>query len=346
MTAISIKEKAANVRSMIERSRGQIAAALPKHLTAERMMRVCNTAISKTPALLDCDPRTLIGAIVQASQLGLEPDGTLGHAYLIPFANRKTGKTECQFMPGYKGLIELARRSSQISTIFAQVVHENDDWSFNFGLDPQLHHRPTAGEPGPVIAAYAVAKLRDGGAQFEWLWKREVDAIRAQSRAGNSGPWVTHYEEMSKKTALRRLCKILPTSPELTRAVALDEQAEASVPQSFDVFPAELPEEPAETVDATPADRVVKALKGPRTVKPGAANRAAAVGELLGAIAEAGTLDALDEIRRQANHHHDEGVILEADLTSIKAAINQRISAMTNADGEIVEEPTTAGDAG
>lgn len=235
-TAISLKDKVTNVRSLIERSKAQIQAALPRHLTAERMMRVCNTAIQRTPQLLDCEPRSLVGAIVQASQLGLEPDGTLGHAYLIPFNNRKTGKVECQFIPGYKGLIELARRSSQISTIYAQTVHANDEWEFAFGLDPKLTHVPTDGDPGAMIAVYAVARLRDGGAQFEWLWKREVDSIRASSRAGNSGPWVTHYEEMAKKTALRRLCKLLPTSPELTRAVALDEQAEASVPQQLDVL--------------------------------------------------------------------------------------------------------------
>ena len=364
MTAISVKEKAANVRSMIERSRGQIAAALPKHLTAERMMRVCNTAISKTPALLDCDPRTLIGAIVQASQLGLEPDGTLGHAYLIPFANRKTGKTECQFMPGYKGLIELARRSGSISTIYAQVVHENDDWSFSFGLDPQLHHRPTAGEPGVMIAAYAVAKLRDGGSQFEWLWKREVDAIRASSRAGNSGPWVTHYEEMAKKTALRRLCKILPTSPELTRAVALDEQVEASVPQSFDVFPAELPEEPAEPAEtrAAVSDRVLESLaradaKGAKAngraaakpaerLKPGdKSTREHVRDELLAEIGRAGTLDRLEVLRRDAYSAHDDSIIHDEDLNAVKGAIGARIGQMTNADGEIVETGDVPADA-
>lgn len=235
-TALSLKEKSTTIRAMIDRSRGQIAAALPRHMTAERMIRVVNTAIQKVPELLDCDPRSLAGAIIQASQLGLEPDGTLGHAYLIPFNNRKSGKKEVQFIPGYKGLIELARRSGQISTIYARVVHANDTYAMSQGLHPKLEHTPTDGEPGAMIAAYAVATLRDGGAQFEWLWKREVDAVRAQSRAGNSGPWVTHYDEMAKKTALRRLCKLLPTSPELARAVALDEQAEAAVPQGLDIL--------------------------------------------------------------------------------------------------------------
>lgn len=236
--SLSIRERVMSVRSMIEQSKGQIALALPRHMTPERMIRVCNTAVQKTPALLDCEPRSLMGAIIQASQLGLEPDGTLGHAYLIPFNNRKTGKVECQFIPGYKGLIELARRSSQISTIYAHVVCENDEWDFSFGLEPTLTHRPTDGEPGDPIAVYAVARLRDGGVQFEWMWKRQVEAIRGQSRAGNSGPWVTHWEEMAKKTALRRLCKLLPTSPELSRAVALDEAAEASVPQDLGLLAA------------------------------------------------------------------------------------------------------------
>lgn len=249
-TAISIKEKVTNVRSLLDRSRDAIASALPRHMTAERMIRVCNTAVQKTPQLLDCDPRSLIGAIVQASQLGLEPDGTLGHAYLIPFNNRKLGKVECQFIPGYKGLIELARRSSQISTIYAQCVFAGDEYDFQFGLDPKLEHRPTHDDPGELIAVYAVARLRDGGAQFEWLWKRQIDAIRKQSRASNTGPWVTHYDEMAKKTALRRLCKLLPTSPELTRAVSLDEMAESSVPQQLDCLVPEEFVQPVDEIDA------------------------------------------------------------------------------------------------
>ena len=245
----TVKDKAANVRGLIERCRGQIAMALPKHMTPERMMRVCNTAISKTPALLDCEPRSLMGAIIQSSQLGLEPDGVLGHAYLIPFNNRKTGRVECQFIAGYKGLIELSRRSGQISTVYAHAVHANDEFRYTLGLDPTLIHKPTSGEPGELIAVYAVCHLRDGGKQFEVLQRREIDAIRSQSKAGNSGPWVTHYDEMAKKTALRRLCKLLPTSPELARAAALDELAEASQPQDLSFLaPAEIPGDDSATV--------------------------------------------------------------------------------------------------
>ncbi|MEI8369786.1 MAG: recombination protein RecT [Planctomycetia bacterium] len=253
----TVKDKAANVRGLIERCRGQIAMALPKHMTPERMMRVCNTAIQKTPALLDCEPRSLMGAIIQSSQLGLEPDGVLGHAYLIPFNNRKTGRIECQFIAGYKGLIELSRRSGQISTVYAHAVHANDEFRYTLGLDPTLIHKPTSGEPGDLIAVYAVCHLRDGGKQFEVLQRREIDAIRSQSKASNSGPWVTHYDEMAKKTALRRLCKLLPTSPELARAAALDELAEASQPQDLGFLaPAEIPgDDSATVVDAESDDQ-------------------------------------------------------------------------------------------
>jgi len=187
--------------------------------------------------------------VVEASQLGLEPDGVLGHAYLVPFNNRKTGQREAQLIPGYKGLVELSRRSGNLSTIYAHVVHERDQYRFCYGLTPTLEHTPTGEpDPGPIVAAYAVAHLRDGGVQFEWLWKKEIDGIRAQSKAGSSGPWVTHYDEMAKKTALRRLCKLLPVSVELQRAVALDEMAEAGVPQRMDALAAasvDLPPQPS-----------------------------------------------------------------------------------------------------
>ena len=213
-----------------EEMRAQIAAALPRHLTPERMLRVATTAIRKTPQLLQCNPMTVLGAVVTASQLGLEPDGVLGHAYLIPY-----GKT-CTFIPGYKGLLQLARRSGEISTIEARVIRERDSWSYSYGLDSKLVHVPCR-EPdtGELVAAYAVAKLKDGGVQWDLMLRHEIDAIRSRSRAGKSGPWVTDYEEMAKKTVLRRLCKMLPVSVELQRAVALDECAEVGVDQGLDV---------------------------------------------------------------------------------------------------------------
>ena len=227
-----VQKKAAGIRDLLAKARDQIAVALPRHMTAERMVRVTMTAVQRTPALLDCEPLSLIGAIVQASQLGLEPDGVLGHAYLVPFNNHKTGRKEVQLIPGYKGLVELTRRSGQISTINAYCVYAEDQFDFAYGLHPKLSHVPSdKDDPGPMIAVYAVCRLRDGGVQFEVMWRKQIDRIRLGSKAKDNGPWVTHYDEMAKKTVLRRLCKLLPVSVELQRAVALYEHADAGVSQ-------------------------------------------------------------------------------------------------------------------
>ena len=225
--------KATEIRTMLAKMQDQIAAALPKHVTAERMMRVAMTAIQKTPALMECTTRSLMGCIVEASQLGLEPDGVLGFAYLVPFRNSKNGERECQLIPGYKGLVDLCRRSGQLSQISARIVYAKDKHRIVYGLHPKLEHTPAdTDEPGEMIAVYAVANLKDGGTQFEWLWKKEVDAIRKRSKASASGPWVTDYLEMAKKTCLRRLCKLLPVSVEVQRFLAKDEQFDAGLDTS------------------------------------------------------------------------------------------------------------------
>lgn len=226
---VPFKKKVDNIRQLLIKSKEQMAMALPKHLPVDRMLRIAMTSIQKTPKLVDCTPVSLLGAIMQAAQLGLEPDTPLGQAYLVPF------KQSVTLIPGYKGLIKLARNSGELATIQAHEVHEKDTFMFCYGMDPKLEHIPTRDEnPGKVIAFYAVAKLKDGSGQFEVMWKREVDAIRKRSKASNDGPWVTDYDEMGKKTALRRLCKLLPASIELATAVALDEQAEAGIEQNLD----------------------------------------------------------------------------------------------------------------
>jgi recombination protein RecT len=226
---VPVNQKAETIRALLERAKPQIALALPRHLSADRMLRIAMTSVRRTPALLHCNPQSLLGAVVQAAQLGLEPDGVLGHAYLIPF------KDEVQLIVGYKGLIDLARRSGQLSTIFARVVRARDSFEFAYGLSERLEHIPSGEpDPGELVAVYAVARLKDGGQQFEVLTRREVEAVRKRSRAAGSGPWVTDYEEMAKKTVLRRLCKMLPASVELARAVALDERADLGLPQQLE----------------------------------------------------------------------------------------------------------------
>lgn len=212
----------------------QIKAALPKHMTAERMARVALTETRKTPALGKCDPRTFIGAVIQLSQLGLEPGGALGHAYLIPFGNTKQGTTDVQIIIGYRGMIDLARRSGQIASIQAVIVRDGDDFDVEFGLTPGLKHRPLFDDDKPMTFVYAVAVFKDGGRQFEVMTRGQVEKVRKQSRASSSGPWVTHFEEMAKKTVIRRLFKYLPVSIELQRAVVLDERGDAGLSQVVD----------------------------------------------------------------------------------------------------------------
>jgi len=211
----------------------QMALALPKHVTADRLARIALTEVRKVPALANCDQASFLGAIMQCASLGLEPGAALGHAYLIPFENRRRGITEAQFIIGYRGMIDLARRSGQIVSLEARAVYQADKFRVALGLDPKLDHEPAwdAEDRGPLRFVYAVAKLQGGGVQFEVMSRVEVEKVRAQSKAGSSGPWVSHFEEMAKKTVIRRLFKYLPVSIELQRAVGLDEQSEAGLQQ-------------------------------------------------------------------------------------------------------------------
>lgn len=267
--AVTVDRRVGELRDIFDRAKTQIALALPKHLTPERMLRVALTACQKTPRLMDCDPKSVIGAVVQASQLGLEPDGILGGAYLVPYWNKKTGSYECQLIPGYRGLMDLARRSGEISSIYAEPVYEHDRFSIEYGLKRDLQHTPADGERGEFRGVYAVAVLRDGvGMQWVYMPKGEVEAIRSRSQSANNGPWVTDYVEMAKKTAIRRLCKTLPRSVEyrdhnaaatLERASRLDETAERGLPQDIGGFldqPEDQQGEPLPQVGTQVADEI------------------------------------------------------------------------------------------
>lgn len=228
--------KPTTIHGFLETYKSEIQRALPKHMTADRMARIALTEFRKTPALMKCEPASLFGAVIQCAQLGLEPGGALGHAYLIPFENRKKGTTEVQFIVGYRGMIDLARRSGQIVSLEAHAVYEGDKFECMFGLNSDLKHvpdweNPNRTDPSKLRFVYAVAKLKDGGTQFEVMSRAEIDAIRARSKAASYGPWVSDYVAMALKTVIRRLFKYLPVSIELSQAVAMDERAEADVSQ-------------------------------------------------------------------------------------------------------------------
>jgi len=235
-----------------------IQSCLPKHMTPERMCRVAFNTVQRTPALLDCTPYSLVAAIVEASALGLEID-TRGQAYLVPY-----GKT-VTLIPGYKGLMDLAYRSGRVSSIYADVVCANDTFEFAMGLDSKLVHVPNLEDRGELNAVYAVAKIKDSDPAFVVLGKSEIEKVKKSSKAASSGPWRTWEEEMWKKTAIRRLCKYLPLSPEVQRAVSLDELADAGKPQNLGEAYIDLG--PAESA-ADPTNALKAAAKGKKTVLP------------------------------------------------------------------------------
>lgn len=213
-TAVARKSEAETVRQALEKMKGQFQMALPRHLTPDRLLRVAMTAIQNTPKLLDCDRTSLYSAIMTCAQLGLEPDGVLGQAYLVPFAGR------VQFIPGYKGLITLARNSGDVTSISAHEVRANDRFSYAFGLSEKLEHIPADGDRGEITHFYAVARFKDGGHHFDVMTKADVEAIRVRSPGKNSDPWKIHYAEMGKKTCIRRIAKYLPMNVQKAAALA------------------------------------------------------------------------------------------------------------------------------
>ena len=216
------------IRDLLNKAKPQIAMALPKHMSPDRMLRIAMTSIQKSYRLPECHPTSLVAAVIEASQLGLEPDGVLGYAYLVPY--KVKGVYRAQLQIGYRGFIDLAYRSGRVTKIYAQVVHANDKYDIAFGLQPKLLHVPTSSEDeGEIIAAYAVVHFKEGEPDFEWMWKKDIDKIRKGSQAADDGPWVTHYAEMAKKTTIRRLAKRLPLSPEFQKAAVVDEYVEAGI---------------------------------------------------------------------------------------------------------------------
>jgi len=244
------KQAYADIEAALRDKEDAIVATLGPTIPRERFMAVALQAITRSPRLLECTPASIIKALRDAAELGLEPSGLMGSAYLVPYRNRATGRYEAQLIPGYRGLIDLARRSGELVTMEAHVVRERDAFEFEYGTAQHLTHRPwlnltgerevdavdeNTGEAkmgrlvdaGPYVAFYAFARLTSGETQFDVMTVPEVDAIRRRSKASDDGPWVTDYVEMGRKTVVKRLVKFLPLSAtDLTRALEIEDAAE------------------------------------------------------------------------------------------------------------------------
>ena len=238
------------IEDLLKKHGPEIALALPQHVTPERLLRIALSEVRRNPRLAQCSAPSLLGAIFTCAQLGLEPGGALGHCFLIPY------RDECQFQIGYKGMIELARRSGQIQSLSARSVYENDHFEYSYGLHEDLVHQPATGERGELTHAYAVARLMDGGIQFEVMDRFELEEIRDGSQGYQTAikynkkdtPWISSFDEMCRKTVIRRMFKYLPVSIELVKAASLDERADRGQRQETDLdhllLPAKAPAAP------------------------------------------------------------------------------------------------------
>lgn len=229
--------KSMTIVDMVKALEPEIQRALPAVLTPERFTRMALSAINNTPRLAECTPMTFIAALMNAAQLGLEPNTPLGQAYLIPYENKKQNCVECQFQIGYKGYIDLAYRTGQVQMIQAQAVHEKDEFDYAYGLNPRLFHRPSDGERGDIRYFYGLFRLGNGGYGFEVMNREAMDAhARTYSQAVTSqySPWNKNYEDMAKKTVIKKVLKYAPISTDFQKAVSMDEsiKTELSVDMS------------------------------------------------------------------------------------------------------------------
>lgn len=248
-----------NMQQWVQVMEPQIKKALPSVITVERFSRMVLTAISTNPKLAECTPQSFCGAMMQAAQLGLEPNTPLGQAYLIPYRNK--GVDECQFQIGYKGLIDLAHRSGEFKMIYAKEVYEHDEFTYSFGLEPTLEHHPYTGEDrGEITHYYAVYTLINGGFGFEVMSKQEVEAFaRKYSQAyvkGYTSPWKTNFDEMAKKTVIKKVLKYAPIKTEFVRQVQQDETIKTTIDEDMSIVADTTDYEVVEEVETAPEEVV------------------------------------------------------------------------------------------
>ena len=226
----SIKKKTILLANALEKCKPRISQVLPSHLSVDKMLRVILMSVKKTPDLLQCTPSSVLNSVMIAAQVGIEQDSVLGGGYLIPYWNTKTKMREAQFQISYRGLMDLAYRSAKIYPFEAHVVHKNEPFKCVYGLNPVLEHSLNFDNPSDeIICVYALAGFEGKRAAYDVMTKKEVDYRRDRSPGGKSpsSPWQTYYEEMAKKTVIKRLCKSLPLSVELRDAIKFDNQAES-----------------------------------------------------------------------------------------------------------------------
>lgn len=242
-------QKDSTMKDTIYMFKGEFSRVLPKMIPADRFCRMLLTSTYQTPKLATCSKQSFITAALQSASLGLEPNTPLGQAYLIPYGNN------VQFQIGYKGLINLFYRDPNAQMLDAQAVHENDEFEYEYGLNPTLKHKPALKNRGEVYAYYAMYKLKDGGFGFEVMSKEDIEGYaKKYSKTYRNGPWQTDFDAMAKKTVIKQMLKYAPMATEVMTGVNADESiktvkvetAEEAINAPNEFFDVEYQEQPGE----------------------------------------------------------------------------------------------------
>ena len=253
----AVKTAPKTIKDYVNIMMPEIKKALPNTITPERFSRIVLSAISNNKQLQQCTPTSFLAGMMNAAQLGLEPNTPLGQAYLIPYKNK--GTLEAQFQIGYKGQKDLAYRSGQVKTIYAEEVCENDEFEYELGLNPKLVHKPAVKDRGDVIYYYAVFKLVNGGEGFSVMSmddvKKHMNRFSKAAQAGFS-PWQTNFDEMAKKTVIKKVLKYAPLSTDIMRKIAEDETIKSDISADMSLINDEV--EYAEVVETDPDTGEVK----------------------------------------------------------------------------------------
>jgi recombination protein RecT len=242
------QEKLKGIQQGLMKLKPRFDICFPKNsrLDSNRLIAMVSAEMRRTPKILECNRESIEAAVSLAARLMLEPDSALGYFYLIPY------KDQLQVIIGYKGLLELTMRSSAIKSIYAQEVFSNDHFEVCLGTEKIIRHKPSLGLRGDLVAVYAIAQYTSGAIEIEFMSKPEVDAVRARSKSGGQGPWVTDYAAMARKTVLRRMTKYIPRAIDAHLAIAADEAYERGEQPVPDYIEGELEVVDTETGEVTP----------------------------------------------------------------------------------------------
>lgn len=251
---VPYEQRVADLKEHFGKRKDGLFRLLPNGIKEGRFLQIVFQEVTRNPQLLECTPASLFVAVAECFRLGLEPGGALGMAFMVPYFDKSRGGNVCQFQAGYRGFVALAHRPGKVVSVDANTVYPGDEFDYQLGSDAFVRHKlgpEHPGTPEELQYAYAVVKLTSGGTQYVVLNRKQIEGARKRSPAGRDGkgPWITDYDAMALKTAVRRAMKLAPLSSELSRATMLDELAEAGLPQPIE---AEL--EVAEAQPALPAE--------------------------------------------------------------------------------------------